>query len=148
MHKYLEREKVGKLALWRRETYAYIHQQHKYELSLAGCHLSHIHKHLQFEYKQVDSPSAKCQFLHRNIKRTEREGTTFERAENSQAAGEQQAISIITNYNVQRTDLGTILADLSGRSLGPLDSLDRGRYWRKEGKEEGEEGMDEREKRE
>lgn len=119
-------------SLKKRNTYAYIHQQHKYELSLAGCHLSHIQKHLQFDYKQDDSPSAKCSFLHRNIKRTGREGTTLENAENSRAAGEQQAISIITNYNVQLTDLGTILADLSGRSLGPLDSLDRGRYWMRE----------------
>lgn len=118
------------------KAYTHTHKQSKCELSLAGWHSSHIQTHLQFDSKQLDSLSAKCSFLHGNIKRTGREGTTLEQAENSRAAGEQQAISIITNYNVQRTDLGTILADLSGRPPGPLDSLDRERYWRREGKEE------------
>lgn len=55
-------------------------------------------------------------------------------------SGEPPTLSMLTNYNVERTDLGTISADLSGRPPGPLDSLDRDRYWRREG-----EGRDERE---
>lgn len=58
-----------------------------------------------------------------------REAAAWEEAENSWAAGERRAISIITNYNVQHTNLGTILANCSGRTLGPLDSLDRDRHW-------------------
>ncbi len=45
-------------------------------------------------------------------------GTTSEQAENSKAAGEQQAISIITNYNVQQT-LGPSRPISPGGPRGP-----------------------------
>lgn len=85
-------------------------------------------KHLQIGFGQAEKPhTAKHSFLNGNIKRTCGEGTKrYDGLRIAGAAGEQRAISIITNYNVQRTDLGTISASLSGRPWGSLDSLDRG----------------------
>lgn len=101
------------------------HHDSSNELSLAEWNESHIQQeHLQFDSKQLASLSAKCSFLYGNINGTGREGTPVEQTENSRASWEKQAISIITNYNVQHTDLGTIMATLSGRPLGSLDSLD------------------------
>lgn len=76
------------------------------------------------------------QFSLREHQGTGREGTTLEQAENSWATGEKQAISIITNYNVQRTDLGTVSANLSGQPPGSMDSLDREILEEREGGEE------------
>lgn len=61
-----------------------------------------------------------------------REEAALEEKQKSQVAWEQQAISIITNYNIEHTDLETILANHSGQPLGPLQSPDRQRYWKKE----------------
>lgn len=51
-----------------------------------------------------------------------REEAALEEKHKSQVAWEQQAISIITNYNIEHTDLGTILANHCGQPLGPLQS--------------------------
>lgn len=54
-----------------------------------------------------------------------REEAALEEKQKSQVAWEQQAISIITNYNIEHTDLGTILANHSRQPPGPQQSPDR-----------------------
>lgn len=68
----------------------------------------------------------------------------LEQAENSWAAGEQWAISIITNYNVQAQTLGPSRPISPGGPRGPRIPWTEGDIGGAKERGEGGEGMDER----